>query len=78
MIKTAVITISDKGSKGEREDKTGKELKGLLENEGYSIEHYKIIPDEIEDISNELVELCDLKKVNLIITNGGTGFSKEM
>lgn len=77
MIKTAIITISDKGSKGEREDKTGKELKELLENEGYSIEHYKIIPDEIEDISNELVELCDSKKVNLIITNGGTGFSKR-
>lgn len=77
MIKTAVITISDKGSKGEREDKTGKELKELLENKGYSIEHYKIIPDEIEDISNELVELCDFKKINLIITNGGTGFSKR-
>jgi molybdenum cofactor synthesis domain-containing protein len=77
MIKTAIITISDKGSKGEREDGTGSALKILLENEGYSIDYYKIIPDEIDIISDELIKLSDSEKVKLIITNGGTGFSKR-
>ncbi|GAE02447.1 molybdopterin biosynthesis enzyme Mog [Clostridium botulinum B str. Osaka05] len=77
MIKTAIVTISDKGSKGERKDETGKVLQDILEKEGYKVEEYKIIPDEINIISKELIKLCDEKKVNLIITNGGTGFSKR-
>ncbi|KOA19401.1 molybdopterin adenylyltransferase [Clostridium homopropionicum DSM 5847] len=77
MIKTAIITISDKGSKGEREDGTGSALKKLLEKEEYSIEYYKIIPDEIDIIADELIKLSDSEQVNLIITNGGTGFSKR-
>ncbi|EPY2273297.1 molybdopterin adenylyltransferase [Clostridium sporogenes] len=77
MIKTAIVTISDKGSKGERKDETGKVLQDILEKEGYKVEYYKIIPDEINIISEELIKLCDEKKVNLIITNGGTGFSKR-
>ncbi|AUM95764.1 TPA: molybdopterin adenylyltransferase [Clostridium botulinum] len=77
MIKTAIVTISDKGSKGERKDETGKVLQNILEKEGYKVEYYKIIPDEINIISEELIKLCDEKKVNLVITNGGTGFSKR-
>lgn len=77
MIKTAIVTISDNGSKGERKDETGKVLQDILEKEGYKVEEYKIIPDEINIISEELIKLCDEKKVNLIITNGGTGFSKR-
>ncbi|MBD5638760.1 molybdopterin adenylyltransferase [Clostridium botulinum] len=77
MIKTAIVTISDKGSKGERKDETGKVLQDILEKEGYKVEYYKIIPDEINIISEELIKLCDEKKVNLIVTNGGTGFSKR-
>lgn len=77
MIKTAIITISDKGSKGEREDGTGSALKKLLEKEKYSIEYYNIIPDEVDMISAELIKLSDSEQVNLIITNGGTGFSKR-
>lgn len=77
MIKTAIITISDKGSKGEREDGTGSALKKLLQKEEYSIDYYKIIPDEVDIISDELIKLSDSEQVNLIITNGGTGFSKR-
>ncbi|PIH05557.1 molybdopterin adenylyltransferase [Clostridium combesii] len=77
MIKTAIVTISDKGSKGERKDETGKVLQDILEKQGYKVEDYKIIPDEINIISGELIKLCDEEKVNLIITNGGTGFSKR-
>ncbi|ENK1242412.1 molybdopterin adenylyltransferase [Clostridium botulinum] len=77
MIKTAIITISDKGSKGQRKDETGKVLQDILEKEGYKIEYYKIIPDEINIITEKLIKLCDEERINLIITNGGTGFSKR-
>ncbi|NFV11849.1 molybdopterin adenylyltransferase [Clostridium sporogenes] len=77
MIKTAIITISDKGSKGQRKDETGKVLQDILEKEGYKIEYYKIIPDEINIITEKLIKLCDEERISLIITNGGTGFSKR-
>ncbi len=77
MIKTAILTISDKGSRGERKDGTGKVLRNLLEESGYEIVYYKIIPDEIDKIVEELMKASDELKVDLILTNGGTGFSKR-
>lgn len=77
MIKTAILTISDKGSRGEREDGTGSSIKEKLDSNVYSIEYYKIIPDDMDKIVEELVYLSDTLKVNLILTNGGTGFSKR-
>lgn len=77
MIQTAILTISDKGSRGERIDGTGPALKELLLESGFSIEFYKIIPDEIDQIQKELIYLCDELKVDLILTNGGTGFSQR-
>ncbi|WP_461204684.1 molybdopterin adenylyltransferase [Clostridium sp. DL1XJH146] len=77
MIKTAILTISDKGSKGEREDITGPTIKKSLKEGLYSVDYYKIIPDEIDVIEKELIYLCDELKMDLIFTNGGTGFSKR-
>jgi molybdopterin adenylyltransferase len=77
MIKTAIITISDKGSRGERVDGTGPAIKELIEGKGYSVEYYNMIPDEIDIIEHELRALCDKGTVNLILTNGGTGFAKR-
>jgi molybdenum cofactor synthesis domain-containing protein len=77
MIKTAILTMSDKGVRGEREDGTGEAIKNILPIENYIVNYYKIIPDDIEKIVEELTYLCDEVKVNLIITNGGTGFSKR-
>ncbi|MCY6369199.1 MogA/MoaB family molybdenum cofactor biosynthesis protein [Clostridium ganghwense] len=77
MIKTAILTISDKGSRGERVDGTGAALRNLLEEEGYKIEYYNMIPDEINEIVEELMKASDKLKVDLILTNGGTGFSKR-
>lgn len=77
MIKTAILTISDKGSRGERVDGTGEAIKNTLDSKEYTIEYYKIIPDDIDKIQEELIQLCDELKVNLILTNGGTGFSKR-
>jgi molybdopterin adenylyltransferase len=77
MIKTAILTISDKGSRGERIDGTGPAIEKELEDKGYSISFYKMIPDEMQEIEKELIYLCDELKVDLIFTNGGTGFSKR-
>ena len=77
MISTAILTISDKGYNNQREDLTGPAIKDILPKNKFSVEYYKIIPDEIEMIKAELIYLCDSVGVNLILTNGGTGFSKR-
>lgn len=77
MIKTAILTMSDKGSKNLRVDGTGPAIKELIEKDGYETVYYKIIPDEMDIIEKELIHLCDEIKVNLVLTNGGTGFSKR-
>ena len=77
LIKIAILTISDKGSRGERVDGTGPALKSELEKNEFEISYYKIIPDEIEIIEKELIYLSDESKVDLVLTNGGTGFSQR-
>lgn len=77
MIKTAVLTMSDKGSRGEREDLTGPAIITIIKENGYSVEYYKVIPDDFNTIVEELTYLCDELKVELVLTNGGTGFSKR-
>jgi molybdenum cofactor synthesis domain-containing protein len=71
----ALVTISDRGSKGEREDTSGKVLEDRLHKEGYEIVHRTVIPDEVEIISNTLRAYADKEKVALIVTTGGTGVS---
>lgn len=75
MYTAAILTVSDRSSKGEREDGTGAILRQVLEKENYKIVYYKIVPDEEESIVKELCYLSDILKVNLVLTNGGTGFS---
>lgn len=77
MIKTAILTMSDKGSRGERIDGTGPAIRSELEGKGYVISFYKMISDEKDEIEKELIYLCDDLKVDLILTNGGTGFSQR-
>ena len=71
----AVITVSDKGSRGEREDTSGPALVKLLEENGYKVEYTAMVPDEAEDIRRELLLCADEKKLCLVLTTGGTGFS---
>ncbi len=71
----AVITLSDKGYKGEREDKSGPLLASELEKAGYQIVEQIILPDEQAVITQNLIRLADQRQVNLIMTTGGTGFS---
>lgn len=77
MIKTAVLTMSDKGSRGEREDLTGPAVMDMVKDSGFEIVHYKVIPDDFDTIVSELIYLCDELKVELVLTNGGTGFSRR-
>ena len=71
----AVITVSDKGSRGEREDKSGPMLVQLAQEHGYEVIYTSIIPDEMEQIKAELIRCCDEVKASLVLTTGGTGFS---
>lgn len=73
----AVITLSDKGAKGEREDKSGPVIVKMLEEAGYEIIERNILPDEQKLLENELIRLSDQRQVNLILTTGGTGFSER-
>ena len=70
----AVLTASDKGSRGEREDKSGTAIRELLTSAGYEIAGHGIVPDEKEDIMRELTLWAD-RGVGLVLTTGGTGFS---
>lgn len=77
MFKVGIITASDKGSRGEREDKSGKAIADIVEEKGYIVEKLIILPDEVEDLSNEMIYMSDELKVDLILTTGGTGFTKR-
>lgn len=71
----AVITVSDKGSRGERTDTSGPAIKEMLAAGGYDVIYTAIVPDEAEQIKSELIRCSDELKAALIITTGGTGFS---
>ena len=73
----AVITISDKGSRGERVDTSGPAVCRMLEETGFDVVYTNIIPDEMEQIKAELTACADEKKIGLVMTTGGTGFSQR-
>lgn len=70
-----VITVSDKGSRGEREDTSGREVMRMLGELGIRIDDYSIIPDEKEMIAEKIKEYTDAKRLDLVVTTGGTGVS---
>jgi molybdenum cofactor synthesis domain-containing protein len=72
-IRTAIITLSDKGSRGEREDESGKIIREMIADIGGAVEHYEILPDEKPRIIEVLSRLSDSEHIDLIITTGGTG-----
>ena len=72
----AIITLSDKGSKGERTDFSGPAIKEMLDETGmYDVVEMKLLSDDKEELKDELIRLADDVKVNLILTTGGTGLS---
>lgn len=73
--RAAVLTISDKGAAGAREDRSGPAVCALAEQHGYHVVHTQIIPDEFDAIAQALRALCDEDRADLILTTGGTGFA---
>lgn len=77
MYKVVVLTISDKCSQGQREDKSGKIIQELAKNLPGEVVKYEIIPDEPQKIKARLIDYCDNLKVDLVLTTGGTGFTSR-
>jgi len=75
LIKAGVLTLSDKGSRGEREDLSGPEATRMLRTIGIETVHSEVVPDEAEIIAAKLVEFADRRGLDLIVTTGGTGVS---
>lgn len=73
--RVAVITISDKGSTGERVDTSGPQIKQMVEEQGYIVTEMLLLPDEQDRIEQELKRLADNDICDLILTTGGTGMS---
>ncbi|OGW25459.1 MAG: molybdenum cofactor biosynthesis protein [Nitrospirae bacterium GWC2_42_7] len=73
MISVAIITLSDKGSRGEREDLSGEIIKKMLQKIKAIVEFYEVLPDEKNLIKKKLIAYS--KKVDLILTTDGTGLS---
>lgn len=70
-----IVTVSDKGYKGERVDKSGEVIEGLVKDKGYAVARKVIVPDEEDIILKELIFMADHLSLDLILTTGGTGFS---
>lgn len=77
MFKVGIITASDKGSIGERQDKSGLVIQDIVEKNGYKVEKYIVLPDDLEKLSSEMIRMSDDLKIDLILTTGGTGFGKR-
>lgn len=77
MIKVGILTISDKGSRGEREDLSGKVIEEVVKKIKGEVKYYQIIPDEKDIIQEELMKVVDELHLDLILTTGGTGLAKR-
>ena len=75
MRRAAVITSSDSGSRGERDDISGQVICEILEREGYQLVYRNLLPDERELLAAEMARIADEDIADLILTTGGTGFS---
>lgn len=74
--RVGIITLSDKGAAGQREDKSGPLIRQILEEDGrYQVEEEIILPDDRSGLETELIRMADEKGLELILTTGGTGFS---
>ena len=73
MFRVGILTISDKGAAGERQDTAGPALRARLESGPFQVARYQVVPDEREAITAVLVAWSDREKLDLILTCGGTG-----
>jgi len=77
MINVGILTISDKGSKGQRQDKSGEAIRDGVSRMKSAVVKYEIVPDEMDIIADKLADWADSGKVDVILTTGGTGLSQR-
>ena len=75
MFRAGIITVSDKGSQGKREDKSGPVIAEMLAGAAVAVEKTLIVPDEVDQIAGAIISFADIDKLDLILTTGGTGVS---
>jgi len=75
MFTVGILTISDKGSRGERQDKSGEAIREIISSMDVRIENYDIVSDEEELIVKTLVKWADEDNLDVVITTGGTGLT---
>ena len=76
MYKVGIITASDKGSIGEREDLSGPAIRSIVsKHPNFKVDKYVMVPDDKEIIKQTMIEMADIEGLDLILTTGGTGFS---
>ena len=74
-MRVAILTLSDSGYQGRRDDKSGPVIREMGESSGYTVVHTQLLPDGVEPLRSVLCSLCDNDAADLILTTGGTGFS---
>lgn len=75
MFSAAILTMSDKGALGERQDLSAGVIKELVEQQGWKVRDYRVISDDFDGIKKTLVNMADSGNIDLILTTGGTGLS---
>jgi len=75
MFTVGILTISDKGSRGERQDKSGEAIRQVLSGVDVSVANYDIVPDEKDLIAEKLVKWADKDNLDVVVTTGGTGLT---
>jgi molybdenum cofactor synthesis domain-containing protein len=76
-IRVGILTLSDRSSRGEREDASGPALANLVQAEGWSLIKQAILPDDQTSITQTLIEWVDSGEFDIILTTGGTGFARR-
>ena len=77
MFTVGIISSSDKGYRGEREDKIVQVIEEIVSQNGFKVIKKVVLPDEKDLLEKEMINMCDNLNVNLLLTTGGTGFSKR-
>lgn len=72
-LKVGIITASDRGAKGQREDLSGQAIRRIMEEQGHTIASYRMVADEQDQLAGAMANMADLLKVDVILTTGGTG-----
>lgn len=75
MIRAGILTVSDKGWRGKREDESGEAIRRVLVGTGVQVDRTEIVPDEVAAIQARLIAWADQDHLDLVLTTGGTGFS---